>query len=62
MIHLLIYNSANDYVNTARLCEDAIAFFDKKAYDSGLPLQVFYYNLIVLLASDSRSSTRAKKW
>ncbi|MBL7826818.1 MAG: hypothetical protein JNJ57_09315 [Saprospiraceae bacterium] len=47
MVHLLIYNSVNDYVNTARLCEDAIEFFDKKEYDSGLPLQVFYYNLIV---------------
>ncbi|MFM8487783.1 MAG: hypothetical protein ACKOCH_15745, partial [Bacteroidota bacterium] len=42
MVHLLIYNSVNDYVNTARLCEDAISFFDQKAYDSGLPLQVFY--------------------
>lgn len=47
MVHLLIYNSENDYVNTAKLCEEAIAFFDKKDYDSGLPLQVFYYNLIV---------------
>ena len=47
MVHLLIYNSVNDYVNTARLCEDAITFFDQKEYDSGLPLQVFYYNLIV---------------
>lgn len=47
MVHLLIFNSVNDYVNTARLCEDAISFFDQKEYDSGLPLQVFYYNLIV---------------
>ncbi len=47
MVHLLIYNSVNDYANTAKLCEEAIAFFDKKDYDSGLPLQVFYYNLIV---------------
>ncbi|MBL7783415.1 MAG: hypothetical protein JNM22_19440 [Saprospiraceae bacterium] len=47
MIQLTIYNSANDYFETARLCEDAIAFFDKKEYDSGLPLQVFYYNLVV---------------
>lgn len=47
MVNLLIYNSINDYVNTAKLCEEAIAFFDKKGYDSGLPLQVFYYNLIV---------------
>ncbi|MEO6760041.1 MAG: hypothetical protein ABIO24_11360 [Saprospiraceae bacterium] len=47
MIHILVYNTINDYTSTARLCEDAIAFFDKKDYDSGLPLQVFYYNLIV---------------
>ncbi|MBK8555619.1 MAG: hypothetical protein IPL65_07545 [Lewinellaceae bacterium] len=47
MIHLLIYNSVYDYVTTAKLCEDAIAFFNKKDYHSGLPLQVFYYNLMV---------------
>lgn len=47
LINLLIYNSVNDYVNTATLCENAIHFFDQKKYDSGLPLQVFYYNLIV---------------
>lgn len=47
MVHLLIHNSENDYINTAKLCEEAIAFFDNKGYDSGLPLQVFYYNLIV---------------
>ena len=47
MIHLLVHNIVNDYVEVAKLCEEAIAFFDKKEYDSGLPLQVFYYNLIV---------------
>ncbi len=47
MIQLTVFNSANDYHQTAKLCEDAIAFFDKKDYDSGLPLQVFYYNLVV---------------
>ncbi len=47
LVEMTIYNGENDYVNTARLCEDAIRFFDKKEYDSGLPLQVFYYNLIV---------------
>lgn len=47
LVQMLIYNGENDYVNTARLCEDAIRFFDQKEYDSGLPLQVFYYNLIV---------------
>lgn len=47
LVQMMIYNGENDYVNTARLCEDAIRFFDQKEYDSGLPLQVFYYNLIV---------------
>ncbi|MDX2135077.1 MAG: hypothetical protein SFV52_09830 [Saprospiraceae bacterium] len=47
LIHLTVYSSANDYATTARICEEAIAFFDGKDYDSGLPLQVFYYNLIV---------------
>lgn len=47
LVQMMIYNGENDYPNTARLCEDAIRFFDQKEYDSGLPLQVFYYNLIV---------------
>ncbi len=47
LVQMMIYNGQNDYPNTARLCEDAIRFFDQKEFDSGLPLQVFYYNLIV---------------
>lgn len=47
LVQMMIYNGQNDYPNTARLCEDAIHFFDQKEFDSGLPLQVFYYNLIV---------------
>lgn len=31
---------------TLRLCEEAIAFFKQKPYDSRLPSQAFYYNLI----------------
>lgn len=31
---------------TLRLCEEAIAFFEQKPYDSRLPSQAFYYNLI----------------
>lgn len=46
LIQVFGYSSVNDYVTTARLCEDAVQFFDKKDYDSGFPLQVFYYNLI----------------
>lgn len=47
LIQVMIYSAVNDYANTARLCEDAVRFFDEKDYGSGLPLQVFYYNLIV---------------
>jgi hypothetical protein len=47
LVQMMVHNTVNDYTATARLCEDAIQFFDKKPYDSGLPLQVFYYNLIV---------------
>lgn len=46
LIQIFAYSSVNDYVATARLCEGAVAFFDRKDYDSGFPLQVFYYNLI----------------
>ncbi|MCB0575044.1 MAG: hypothetical protein KDC61_10830, partial [Saprospiraceae bacterium] len=28
LVEMMIYNGENDYVNTARLCEDAIRFFD----------------------------------
>lgn len=47
MIRILTHNIENDYNRTAALCEEVIAFFAKKEYDSGLPLQVFYYNLII---------------
>jgi len=47
LIHLMVHSIVNNYAATAKLCEEAIAFFDKKDYNSGLPLQVFYYNLIV---------------
>lgn len=46
MIQIYIYSSVNDYTTTALLCEEAVRFFDQKDYDSGFPLQVFYYNLI----------------
>jgi tetratricopeptide (TPR) repeat protein len=46
LVQVFAYSSLNDYVTTARLCEEAVRFFDKKDYDSGFPLQVFYYNLI----------------
>lgn len=47
LIRIAIHTSVNDYRQTAELCGEAIAFFRKKDYDSGLPLQVFYYQLAV---------------
>lgn len=47
LIQVMIYSSRNDYATTAKVCEDAIAFFRKKQFASNLPLQAFYYQLIV---------------
>lgn len=47
LIEMTIYTAVNDYARTAQLCEQAITFFLQKPYDSGLPLQVFYYQLVV---------------
>ncbi|MDX1913532.1 MAG: hypothetical protein SFV22_18705, partial [Saprospiraceae bacterium] len=46
LIQIFVHSSINDYGTTARLCEEAVEFFDKKDYDSGFALQIFYYNLI----------------
>ncbi len=47
LIQMMIYISVNDYQRTAELCEDALAFFEQKPYESGLPFQVFSYQLAV---------------
>jgi len=47
LIQTTIHSSRNDYLTTASVCEDAIAFFQKKDFDSNLPLQAFYYQLVV---------------
>ena len=47
MIQVMIHSSKNDYAATARVCEEAIAFFKGKTFESNLPLQAFYYQLIV---------------
>ncbi|MBK8192332.1 MAG: hypothetical protein IPK76_03755 [Lewinellaceae bacterium] len=51
LIETVIHSSQNDYRGMARVCEEAIAFFKDKKYDSGLFLQVFYYNLITCCLS-----------
>ena len=47
LLELMVYSSCNDYTKMALVCEDAIRFFEAKSYNSSLPLQVFYYQLIV---------------
>lgn len=47
LIRLIAHTSINDYERTIDICEEAIAFFEKKKYATHLPLQVFYYQLIV---------------
>lgn len=47
LVEVMIYSSRNDYAATARVCEAAIAFFRTKPFESNLPLQAFYYQLIV---------------
>lgn len=47
LLELVIYDSISDYPNTARLCEDALHFFEQKDYNSGIALQVFNYNLFI---------------
>ncbi len=50
LIQIMQYSSLNDYNTTAKLCEEAIAFFKAKPYESNLPLQAFYYQLFVCYA------------
>jgi len=45
LLEVLIYDSVQHYVVTARLCEEALVFFAKKDYVSSIVLQVFNYNL-----------------
>lgn len=47
LVEIVIYDSINDYQNTARLCEEALDFFRQKDYTSSIVLQVFNYNLFV---------------
>jgi len=47
LLQLMVYSSANDYRMMADSCEAAIAFFRQKPYESKLPMQAFYYQLVV---------------
>lgn len=47
LIKLTAYSSVNDYVETVKICEESILFFEKKNYLASMPLQIFYYQLLV---------------
>ncbi|MBK8557083.1 MAG: hypothetical protein IPL65_15515 [Lewinellaceae bacterium] len=47
LLELMVYSSENDYTRSAEACEAAIRFFEAKPYNSSLPLQAFYYQLVV---------------
>jgi hypothetical protein len=47
LLQLQACNSRGDHAKMADLCEDALRFFKAKPYESNLPLQVFYYQLVV---------------
>jgi hypothetical protein len=47
LLRLMASDRKNDYLTTAQICEDAIAFFKQKKFDTRLALQAFYSQLIV---------------
>lgn len=47
LVETMVHSSRNDFKATALVCEKAIDFFTKKPFESYLPLQTFYYQLVV---------------
>ncbi len=47
MIGLMRYTAVNDYENALPYCDDSIAFFRGKPYESKVPLQIFYYQKLI---------------
>lgn len=47
LLQLQVYSSRGDHRKVADLCEEAIRFFKAKPYESPLPMQAFYYQLVV---------------
>jgi hypothetical protein len=47
LLELMVHSSRNDYVKSADACRSAIEFFENKPYNSSLPMQAFYYQLVV---------------
>ncbi|MDP4711035.1 MAG: hypothetical protein NWS63_07550 [Saprospiraceae bacterium] len=47
MLEISIYTSINDYENAIEVCKKSIAFFQQKPYAAKIPLQIYYYQLMV---------------
>jgi hypothetical protein len=47
LIRIMVHTSVNDYEGTIKICQEAIRFFERKSYAARMPLQIFYYQLIV---------------
>ena len=47
LIEVAIYTSVNDYVNTLKVCTEAIAFFEQKEFTANTALNVFQYEKLI---------------
>ncbi len=47
LIEVSIFTAVNDYRSTLSVCDRAIAFFEKKDFTAGVPLQVFHYQKFI---------------
>lgn len=47
LIEVAIYSSVNDYVNTLKVCDQAIAFFEQKDFNANTALNIFQYERLI---------------
>lgn len=47
LLEISIYTSINDYEEAIEVCKKSIAFFQAKPYSAKVPLQIYYYQLMV---------------
>lgn len=47
LIEVAIYTSVNDYVNTLKVCKEAIAFFEHKEFNANTALNIFRYEQLI---------------
>lgn len=47
LIRMMIHTSNNNYQDARILCNEVIAFFEKKEYAATIPLQIFWYQKLV---------------